>query len=148
MQLTTGDSVDRARAQLEAMRTALASAGVPGQLVLTGASSIEGLWTKGDIDLHLRVTERDFATAIELLPALLPIAHPDIWTPWFAVFERLTPPLGIAVTVIGSEHDLRFVRSWQRMADDPDARRRYNEVKLGGGNVEDAKSRFFDDLAR
>jgi len=148
MQMTTAATVAQARGELELTRIELNRAGVPGRLVLTGGSSIEGLWTKGDIDLHLRVTQQEFGRAIDLLPGLLPIAHPEIWTPWFAVFERPRPPLGIAVTVIGSEHDLRFIRSWQRMAADPEARRRYNEVKRTGGNVEDAKARFFDDLAR
>ena len=128
MHMTTAETVAGARTELEAMRIELNRAGVPGQLVLTGGSSIEGLWTKGDIDLHLRVTTQGFQTACALLPDLIPIAHPGIWTPWFAVFERPRPPLGIAVTVIGSEHDIRFVRSWQRLAGDPDARRRYNKI--------------------
>lgn len=148
LHLTTAHTVARAHAELALMRDRLSAAGVPGALSLTGGSSLEGLWTKGDVDLHLRVSAEQFEAAGTRLRRLLVPARREIWTTSFAAFERPgEPPLGIALTVIGCEHDRRFVRSWQRMAADPVARQRYNALKLLRGNVEAAKSAFFDELS-
>jgi uncharacterized protein len=145
--LTTAETVARAHALLEHHRANLAREGIPGELTLTGGSSIEGLITKGDIDLHLRVAPDEFASAIAALPHLFAPARPEIWTPSFATFERASnPPVGVAVTVVDTEHDRRFVASWRRMQSDHRARERYNELKLAGGDVETAKSLFFDAL--
>ena len=146
--LTTAETVAEARRALEEERAFLASQGIRGTLSLTGGSSLEGLVTKGDIDLHLRVGSPDFAPAqARLVPRYQP-AHPEIWTDSFAAFERGTePPIGLALTIVGSEHDRRFVRSWERMATDAAARAAYNDLKRRGGDVESAKSAFFDSLA-
>jgi uncharacterized protein len=128
-------------------RRLLEAHGIPGELSLTGGSSIEGLLTKGDIDLHLRVTEGEFLDALDALPRLLAPVRREIWTPSFAVCEHDgEPPVGVAVTVIDSEHDRRFVVSWRQMRTDEAARQAYNALKLAGGDVEEAKSRFFDSL--
>ncbi|GGE94133.1 GrpB family protein [Mycetocola zhadangensis] len=146
-QLTTGESVANALSVLQNHRLALTRAGVPGELTLTGGSSIAGLLTKGDIDLHLRVAPDDFAVAITQLPLLYRAALREIWTPTFAVFEQASePPVGVAVTVVGTEHDVRFVESWKRMRTDEAARHRYNALKADGGDMEEGKSRFFDAL--
>ena len=72
--------------------------------------------------------------------------HPEIWTPWLAAFERVAgPPVGIAVTIVGSEHDRRFVTSWRRMAADPAARegvQRHQAPRRTDYEAE--KSGFFD----
>ncbi|MHA7209961.1 GrpB family protein [Arthrobacter sp. MDT1-65] len=147
-QLTTAETVAQARAILEHHRRGLSRENVPGELTLTGGSSIEGLLTKGDIDLHLRVTSDDFAVAVSRLRGLYAVARKDIWTPWFAVFEQAsTPPVGVAVTILDSEHDRRFVRSWERMRLDKTARQQYNMLKVQSDDVEEAKSLFFTDLA-
>ncbi|QIG38783.1 hypothetical protein G5T42_04185 [Microbacterium sp. 4R-513] len=145
--LTTADSVAQARGILAREQEALAKAGVPGVLGLTGGSSLEGLVTKGDIDLHLRVQPAEFELAKQaLVPRYRPV-HLDIWTGSFATFERdAQPPIGIALTVVGSEHDHRFTTSWDRMRTDAAARAAYNALKRAGGDVEHAKSRFFDGL--
>ncbi|WP_146067337.1 hypothetical protein [Arthrobacter sp. SX1312] len=146
-QLTTAETVARALAVLTEHRLGLNGGGVPGQLSLTGGSSLEGLLTKGDIDLHLRVMPGEFAIATSRLTLIFDRARQEIWTPSFAVFERdSTPPVGIAVTVVDSEHDRRFVRSWERMRTDETARRYYNLLKRRGGDVEAAKAQFFTDL--
>lgn len=146
-QLTTAATVERARAVFEVHRDRLREHGVPGELELTGGSSVAGLLTKGDIDLHLRVPSSDFAVAVAELRLLYAAVLPDIWTGTFAVFEEdAMPPVGIAVTAIASEHDRRFTRSWERMRSDAAARERYNALKRAGGDVEEAKSRFFDEL--
>ncbi|TDK27963.1 hypothetical protein E2F48_02300 [Arthrobacter crusticola] len=147
-QLTTPESVQQALAALHEERRKLIADGIPGDLFLTGGSSLAGLLTKGDIDLHLRVTADDFAVAVSRLPCLFTAARSEIWTPWFAVFERASvPSVGVAVTVVDSEHDLRFVRSWERMGQNAAAREQYNLLKRTSADVETDKSRFFDHLA-
>ena len=146
-QFTTAETVARALAVLNEHRSGLNGAGVPGQLSLTGGSSLEGLLTKGDIDLHLRVMPDEFAIATSKLMRVFDRVRQEIWTPSFAVFEQDSiPPVGIAVTVVDSEHDRRFVRSWDRMRTDETARHDYNLLKRMGGDVEAAKSQFFTDL--
>lgn len=146
-QLTTAETVARARAVLDEHRRSLSGEGVPGELSLTGGSSLEGLLTKGDVDLHLRVMPGEFASATSKLMCVLDPARQEIWTPSFAVFEQASiPPVGIAVTIVDSEHDQRFVRSWERMRSDEIARHDYNRLKRMGGDVEAAKSQFFTDL--
>jgi GrpB-like predicted nucleotidyltransferase (UPF0157 family) len=140
-------SVERARAIAAEARDLLAEHGVPGELVLTGGSSLPGLVTKGDIDLHLRVRSAEFAAAVERLQTVARIAHPEIWTPSFATFERVEPPVvGIAVTVRGSEHDVRFTTAWERLAGDGAAREEYNALKQAE-DYEAAKSSFFDRIS-
>ncbi len=146
-QLTTPESVQQAVAALAGERRKLTAEGVPGNLSLTGGSSLAGLLTKGDIDLHLRVAADDFPVAVSRLPALFAAARTEIWTSCFAVFERASvPPVGVAVTVVGSEHDLRFLRSWEQMGQSAAAREQYNILKRTSTDVEADKSRFFDSL--
>lgn len=125
----------------------LVAMGVPGDLVLTGGSSVPGLLTKGDIDLHLRVAEDDFAEVVRRLAAEFAKASPDAWADTLAVFDipgaRST---GLAVTPIGSEHDHRFTASWDRLRADAELRAEYNALKKmqpGETSYEARKSDFF-----
>jgi hypothetical protein len=56
----------------------------------------------------------------------------------------------MAVTPTGSEHDLRFTRSWERLAADPALVVAYNDLKVrhrdDPGEYERQKSAFFDSL--
>jgi GrpB-like predicted nucleotidyltransferase (UPF0157 family) len=146
--LTTDDaSVRRARAITETVSKLLEEHGVPGELTLTGGSSLPGLVTKGDIDLHLRVRRADFDRAVARLDAVAGAAHPEIWTSTFATFERTEEPsVGIAVTVSGCEHDIRFTSGWAHLRENPHAREAYNALKLTA-DYEGAKSRFFDTIS-
>lgn len=147
MFVTDAASVFRADAIAAAVRALLAAHAVPGELSLTGGSSLPGLLTKGDIDLHLRVRADRFESAVERLRAVAGAVHPEIWTRTFATFERTDEPaVGIAVTVIGCGHDIRFTSGWARLAEDPDARDEYNALKRAE-EYEDAKSEFFDRIS-
>lgn len=126
----------------------LAELGVPGELRLTGAAGTPGMLTKGDIDLHLRVPVGCFEEVVDLLGGAYPVGSPDAWAGTLAVFdlprERQT---GLAVTPVGSEHDVRFVTTWQRLAGDPSLRADHNRVKASAARTdayEDLKSAFFD----
>lgn len=122
---------------------------IPGQLVLVGGSSVPGALTRGDIDLHLRVPSDEFDQIASRLKDVFDVVHPEIWAPTLATFDvTRDPPVGLAVTPRGSEHDLRFARSWQLLAADPGLVQAYNEVKQSAADdeYEARKSDFFDML--
>ena len=140
-------SVERAQGIAKVVSDLLEEQGVTGELRLTGGSSLPGLVTKGDIDLHLRVAAERFEDVVERLRGVADAAHPEIWTATFATFERTEEPsVGIAVTVIGCEHDTRFTTGWAHLAGDANARSEYNALKRTS-QYDDAKSRFFDRIS-
>jgi hypothetical protein len=132
----------------DAVQARLAPVLPPHELVLTGGSSVPGALTKGDIDLHLRVALGDFAAAVATLRGRYPVVHPEIWQDTLATFAiEAELPTGLAVTPIGSAHDVRFRRTWALLAADPALLAAYNAVKAaGGGDYERRKSAFFDRL--
>jgi hypothetical protein len=130
----------------------LAGLGIPGRLELTGAASMPGVLTKGDVDLHLRVTgPATFAAVTERLGEMHRPASPEAWAETLAVFE--VPggrPIGLAVTPVDSEHDQRFRRCWSRLRRDPGLLSEYNAMKeaaYGGRSYEALKSAFFTRIA-
>ncbi len=152
MTLQTAEALlPRARAILAIERRRLL-AELPGaELLLTGSSSLPGMLTRGDVDLHLRVPGGEFDRAVRLLSTMYTAVHPEIWTAGFATFETLAHdlPAGIALTAIGDEHDARFLQTWARLATDPTLVAAYNELKLAhegsdAATYREAKRRFFD----
>jgi len=143
---------DEAAAVVDAERAALLAGGVPGELVWTGGSSVPGALTRGDVDLHLRVPPAQFATAVALVRRDHAVVHPEIWCATLATFAVDAPlPAGLAVTPVGSEHDVRFTRTWQLLRDDPRLLAAHNRLKveadaLDPGRYEDLKSAFFTRL--
>lgn len=122
-------------------------AGVGGVLTLVGGCSVDGALTRGDVDLHLRVSPADFDRAVATLRSIMVVARPEIWCPSLATFELPAElPTGLAVTPVGSEHDIRFTRTWQLLSADPDLLADYNEVKRSSRNsdYEERKSAFFE----
>ena len=126
---------------------------VPGRVELTGAASLPGVLTKGDIDLHLRVTEPGaFPGVVELLGDHFQPASREAWAGTLAVFE--VPgrrPTGLAVTPVDSEHDRRFRRCWIRLRAEPVLRGEYNEMKrtsYGGPSYEGLKTDFFNRISQ
>ena len=145
----TGDA-HAIRAEFE---HSLAGLGVPGRVELTGAASLPGVLTMGDIDLHLRVTELDaFPGVVELLGDHFRPASPAAWAATLAVFE--VPgrrPTGLAVTPVDSEHDQRFRRCWTRLREEPLLLSEYNAMKrtsYGGPSYEGLKADFFNRIAQ
>jgi len=139
--------LDEARQVRARVATELARLLIAGDLELTGALSVPGALTKGDVDLHLRVGAGDFADVVNRLRAVLPIASPHAWAATLAVFEVPGPvPTGLAVTPRGSEHDSRFRLAWQRLRHDPSLLAEYNALKadsVGTAGYDERKSRFF-----
>lgn len=139
---------------LEVLRTErdrLATLGVPGEVVLVGGTSVPGALTLGDVDLHLRVpAAAEFSAVVALLRDSHPVLYPEAWAPTLAVFAVRAPvPAGLAVTPAGSEHDLRFTRSWQLLSADPALLSQYNAVKRSAARTSAysaEKSAFFEHL--
>ena len=123
----------------------------PHELVLVGGSSLPLALTKGDVDLLLRVPVDAFPQVVNALNEIYEVVHPEIWQTTLATFAvEAALPTGMAVTPAGSEHDLRFTRSWQRLAADPALVVAYNDLKVrhrdNPGEYERQKSAFFDSL--
>ena len=119
------------------------------ELVLVGGSSLPDTLTKGDVDLHLRVPAEDFGPAVIALRGIYRVVHPEIWQDSLATFAvPAALPAGVAVTPVGSAHDLRFRRSWQLLAAHPELVEAYNATKLRYRDLPDLyerhKSAFFD----
>ncbi|PJJ72844.1 GrpB-like predicted nucleotidyltransferase (UPF0157 family) [Diaminobutyricimonas aerilata] len=136
----------------DAERARLDAAGIGGELELVGGSSVTGALTHGDIDLHLRVPVAEFDATVELMYDLYVDVKREIWQPTLAAFERIgMPPVGVAVTPLGSEHDERFSRSWTLLRAHPELITEYNAMKRAddgpdGPGYEARKSAFFDHL--
>ena len=146
------DFHDRAQLIFRQERALLAARGVPGELSLTGGTSVPGALTKGDVDLHHRVVPDHFAAAVDRLRDLHAVVFPEIWQPTLATFAiGAELPTGLAATPIGSEHDRRFTRTWQLLAAHPELLAEYNAMKMQHIQADDAtyrhhKSLFFDRL--
>jgi hypothetical protein len=146
------DIYDEAVAIVAAESAVLRASGVPGELVWTGGSSVQGALTRGDVDLHLRVAPDLFENAVELIRRDHVVVHPEIWCDTLATFAVEAPiAAGLAVTPIGSEHDFRFIRSWHRLRNEPLLLAEYNDMKLAGESLdlneyESQKAAFFTRL--
>ena len=146
------DFLDTARVILRHERDRLAVLlSNPHELVLVGGSLLPLALTKGDVDLHLRVPVSAFPPVVTALSEIYEVVHPEIWQPTLATFAvQAALPTGMAVTPAGSEHDLRFTQSWQRLAEDPALVVAYNDLKVrhrdDPGEYERQKSAFFDSL--
>jgi len=146
--------IQQANAILEIERVHLAHRIPQHDLVLVGGSGIANALTKGDVDLHLRVRADDFAQTVTVLRRTHAAVHAEIWQSSLATFSiKAALPTGLAVTPAGSEHDLRFTRSWRLLTADPDLLNAYNTMKVqsqGRSTAEygQRKSAFFDMLVR
>lgn len=81
---------------------------IPGAIIQhIGATAIRNLPTKGDLDIVVRVQHADFPQAARALAALYDKNKTSTRTPEFAAFknDNFSPPLGVQLVVIGSEHD-------------------------------------------
>ncbi len=103
---------------------------VPGPIEHIGATSLPSGRTKGDVDVNLRVDAEQLESVIAVLGERFAVAQPENWTPTFASFnsDDYELPLGIQVTVLGSEDDF-LVALRDRMRADPDLAARYDGVK-------------------
>jgi GrpB-like predicted nucleotidyltransferase (UPF0157 family) len=118
----------------------------------TGGTSVPGVLTSGDVDLHVRAEKQAFASARDVLCELYEPLYPDAWHDESAYFFAAgsTPPVEVALTVIGTLDDLHHGEAWHRIEADPELIKRYNALKRAheGGSEDDykaAKRDFFHD---
>jgi len=118
----------------------------------TGATSIPGVLTSGDVDLQVRVGRGAFGAARDALCELYEPHHPEVWHSEGAFFTApgSEPRVELALTAIGGLDDLHHGDAWLRIAADPDLVERYNAMKREheGGPIDDynaAKRAFFYD---
>jgi GrpB-like predicted nucleotidyltransferase (UPF0157 family) len=115
-----------------------------------GGSSVLGVLTMGDVDVHVRVDVPAFAAARDRLCELYEPLHPAIWHDEGAFYfaPGTQPRVEVALTVRGSLDDFHHGEAWDWIAADAALRQRYNEVKREheGGDVDAylaAKRAFF-----
>lgn len=95
-----------------------------------GATALPDGWTKGDVDLSVRVPAADFAAAVTVLRRRFDVAQSANWTATFASFSDDSGelPVGLQVYVIGSETDF-LLPLRDRMRADPALRQAYDRAK-------------------
>lgn len=115
-----------------------------------GATSVAGVLTLGDVDVHVRTDPPSFQAAREALGELYETLHPDMWSSEAAFFSspESNPRVEVALTTIGSSFDLHHGEAWDRIAANPALIARYNALKrdFEGGSVDEyraAKREFF-----
>ena len=98
-----------------------------------GATAVPGALTKGDVDLVVRVSERDFADAGSILRTRYVVHQPHNWTRTLASFtapDASDPPVGVQLVVAGSDADGFFGPFRDALINDPTLLAKYNELKL------------------
>jgi len=120
-----------------------------------GGTSMPGLLTSGDVDLHVRSDRQWFKDAQEVLSELYEPLFRDEWDSEVAYFfaPGEQPPVEIVLTLTGSVDDLHHGEAWQQIAADQNLVERYNELKREheGGSIDDykaAKRDFFREIVR
>ena len=114
-----------------------------------GGTSVPGLLTTGDVDLHVRTRAESFTAARDVLCELYERLYPDRWRESAYFFDPDSEPrVEVALTVIGSIDDLHHGEAWRRIAADPGLIEQYNALKRAheGGSVDRyqaAKREFF-----
>jgi GrpB-like predicted nucleotidyltransferase (UPF0157 family) len=95
-----------------------------------GATSLPDGFTKGDVDVNVRVSGHQFDPVVARLSEQFDIAQPQNWTATYASFtdDRRALPVGIQVTIRGSEADF-LIRLRDRLRHDAQTRRDYNRIK-------------------
>lgn len=130
---------------------------LPGAEVLhTGATSVPAALTRGDLDIHVRVSADGFPQARDKLAVVYTSYRSDMWTAGFAAFVSPASQIatGVALTAVGGEHDRRFVVAWDRLKRNPQLLDEYNALKVkyegspDADSYEAAKSAFFSALAQ
>lgn len=115
-----------------------------------GSTAVPGLWTKGDLDVVVRVTASEFSEAEVVLEGMFSRNTGSFRSDEFAAFldSSTDPDLGVQLVVIGSSVD-NFLAWRHRLESDPQLRREYDELKrrFEGKSMEayrEAKAQFIE----
>lgn len=117
-----------------------------------GSSAIPNSITKGDLDIQVRVDASLFTKAVQELSRLYELNEGSTKTESFRAFkdDSVSPPLGVQLTVIGSEFDI-FWKFRDILLMNDQYRKEYDQLKaeFEGKNMEsyrEAKNEFFGKL--
>jgi GrpB-like predicted nucleotidyltransferase (UPF0157 family) len=117
-----------------------------------GSTAICNSLTKGDLDIQVRVGPQHFSKAVQELSALYELNESSVKTDWFRAFkdDSTVPPLGVQLTVIGSEYDF-FWKFRDVLLLNDTYRMEYDELKreFEGKEMDEyreAKNEFFQKL--
>ncbi|WP_127531029.1 GrpB family protein [Paenibacillus kobensis] len=115
-----------------------------------GSTAIPGTLTKGDLDIQVRVMQENFMIAVRALSTLYLDNEGSIQTGTFRAFkdDSTDPPLGIQLTVKGSDFDF-FYKFRDVLLINEEYRIKYDELKRSyeGKGMEvyrEAKNEFFE----
>jgi GrpB-like predicted nucleotidyltransferase (UPF0157 family) len=113
---------------------------LPGAVVEhVGATAIPGAWSKGDVDLLVRVPAEELGAAATAMRALYDEHQLENWSETFASFAAPGAPVGAQLVAAGSDDERAFLRFRERLTAEPALLAAYNELKLGHeGADEDA----------
>lgn len=124
------------------------------EVLHVGSTAVPGSLTKGDLDLSVRISKDNFEGAYKKLKTLYAVDPNNKKTDIIASFkdENQEIPLGIQVTVIGSEHD-NFHAHTRAFLNDPKLVQKYNQLKLSfeGKDMDEyrkAKNKFFEKIKK
>ena len=124
---------DIARSVFDAHRRDLVALLPTADVEHVGATAVPGALTKGDVDLLVRVSERDFADAVLILRKRYLVHQAHNWTRTLASFKApgaSEPPVGVQLVVAGSDADGFFGPFRDALINDPALLAQYNELKL------------------
>lgn len=124
---------DLARTAFEEHRSVLAALLPAADIEHVGATAVPGALTKGDVDLLVRVSRREFPEAVSILRQRYLVHQPHNWTATLASFKApgaSEPPVGVQLVVAGSDADGLFAPFRDALIDDPALLDEYNELKL------------------
>lgn len=119
-----------------------------------GSTSISNSLTKGDIDIQVRVDQEQFTQAVQVLSAVYESNEGSVKTTEFRAFkdDAAIPPLGIQLTVKGSEFDF-FWKFRDVLLQNDKYRVEYDELKRNFEGLEmeayrEAKDHFFSRIMK
>ena len=95
-----------------------------------GSTAVPDSLTKGDLDIQVRVTPEAFESAVLALSKLYESNEGSVKTATFRAFknDRTAPPLGVQLTVAGSEFDI-FWKLREVLLGNDKYRLEYDELK-------------------
>jgi GrpB-like predicted nucleotidyltransferase (UPF0157 family) len=117
-----------------------------------GATAVPGSLTKGDLDLLVRVSQREFECAAARLERSLD-PKPANRLADLASFEAEPEdgvPIGVQLVVADGRSDRLFLRWRDRLIEEPDLLERYNEFKREHRDLDyqeytEAKAKFIEE---
>lgn len=117
-----------------------------------GSTAIPNSLTKGDLDIQVRVSSKDFILAVEALSKLYELNDGSVKTNEFRAFQddAIWPPLGVQLTVSNSEFDF-FWKFRDVLLQNDQYRMEYDNLKrkFEGQTMDvyrDAKNDFFNKI--